>query len=140
MAAPSARSAQQLSATPGLGILDFSEFTLPELLAALAVFISRLKTNHDLNDSEVDTVWAIHHGNRTTAANGVVYVGSNDGNVYALNVTTGALLWSYQTGNVVFSSPAVANGVVYVGSDDGNVYAFGLKVRDGRGNALSAPR
>src|ERR1700680_3736223 len=31
-------------------------------------------------------------------ANGVVYVGSNDHNVYALNARTGALLWSYYTG------------------------------------------
>ena len=31
-------------------------------------------------------------------ANGVVYVGSYDGNVYALNASTGALLWSYTTG------------------------------------------
>ena len=60
-------------------------------------------------------------------ANGVVYVGSDDGNVYALNASTGAKLWSYTTGSYVDSSPAVANGVVYVGSSDGNVYAFGLK-------------
>ena len=54
-------------------------------------------------------------------ANGVVYVGSNDFKVYALNAATGAKLWSYTTGGLVYSSPAVANGVVYVGSDDGNV-------------------
>jgi outer membrane protein assembly factor BamB len=60
-------------------------------------------------------------------ANGVVYVGSEDNNVYALNAKTGAKLWSYSTGSFVESSPAVANGVVYVGSDDGKVYAFGLK-------------
>jgi hypothetical protein len=60
-------------------------------------------------------------------ANGVVYVGSNDGNVYALNARTGTLLWSYTTGwDVLDSSPVVANGVVYVGSWDSNVYAFGL--------------
>ena len=57
-------------------------------------------------------------------ANGVVYVGSFDGNVYALNASTGALLWSYATGNAVDSSPAVANGVVYIGSSDNNVYAL----------------
>jgi outer membrane protein assembly factor BamB len=34
--------------------------------------------------------------------------------------------WSFTTGNVVFSSPAVANRLVYVGSDDGNMYAFDL--------------
>ena len=60
-------------------------------------------------------------------ANGVVYVGSCDNNVYALNASTGAELWSYTTGTMGVSSPAVANGVVYVGSDDGKVYAFGLK-------------
>ena len=49
-------------------------------------------------------------------ANGVVYVGSDDGNLYALDASTGALLWSYTTGDIVFSSPAVANGIVYFGS------------------------
>ena len=60
-------------------------------------------------------------------ANGVVYIGSNDNNLYALNANTGAKLWSYTTGNWVVSSPVVSNGVLYVGSADGNVYAFGLK-------------
>jgi outer membrane protein assembly factor BamB len=59
-------------------------------------------------------------------ANGVVYVGSFDGNVYALNASTGAELWSFPTGSYVTSSPAVANGVVYVGSNNNNVYAFSL--------------
>lgn len=59
-------------------------------------------------------------------AKGTLYVGSYDGNVYALNATTGAKLWSYTTGNLVTSSPAVANGALYIGSGDANVYAFGL--------------
>ena len=56
----------------------------------------------------------------------MIYIGSGDASVYALNAATGAKLWSYHTGNQVFSSPTVANGVVYVGSGDGNMYAFGL--------------
>jgi outer membrane protein assembly factor BamB len=59
-------------------------------------------------------------------ANGVVYVGSDDDGLYALNAANGTLLWSYTTGGAVESSPAVANGVVYVGSGDDNLYAFGL--------------
>jgi outer membrane protein assembly factor BamB len=59
-------------------------------------------------------------------ANGVVYVGSSDDKVYALNASTGALLSSYTTGSSVYSSPAVANGVVYIGSLDKKVYAFAL--------------
>jgi hypothetical protein len=56
--------------------------------------------------------------------NGVVYVGSNDGNVYALNASTGATLWSYPTVYVVDASPAVANGVVYVPALFGSIYAL----------------
>jgi outer membrane protein assembly factor BamB len=58
-------------------------------------------------------------------ANGVVYIGSDDFSVYALNAKTGSELWSYATGNEVLSSPAIVNGVVYVGSVDFNIYAFG---------------
>ena len=57
-------------------------------------------------------------------ANGVVYVGSADDNLYAFSATTGAQLWSAATGSSIVSSPAVANGVVYVGSDDDSLYAF----------------
>ena len=59
-------------------------------------------------------------------ANGVVYFGACD-ILYALNASTGALLWSYGLGYGESSSPAVANGVVYIGSWDGPVFAFGLK-------------
>ena len=45
------------------------------------------------------------------------------------NVGNLRLKWSYTTGVVVYSSPAVANGVVYVGSDDDNVYALNAKHR-----------
>ena len=55
---------------------------------------------------------------------GLVYVGSNDDNVYCLNATTGTLVWSYTTGNLVYSSPAVVGGFVYVGSGDDNVYCL----------------
>jgi outer membrane protein assembly factor BamB len=57
-------------------------------------------------------------------ANGIVYVGSLDHHLYALDARTGAQVWSAPTGGAVLSSPAVADGVVYVGSDDKNVYAF----------------
>jgi eukaryotic-like serine/threonine-protein kinase len=54
----------------------------------------------------------------------VVYIGSVDGNVYALNARTGATLWKYSTTREVDSSPAVAGGVVYVDSYDGSFYAL----------------
>jgi len=57
-------------------------------------------------------------------AAGVVYFGSGDGNVYALDAATGELKWKFQTGDVVHASPAYANGVVYVGSWDSHFYAI----------------
>ena len=48
-------------------------------------------------------------------AGGMVFVGSGDDNVYALNATTG-IIWNYTTGGWVVSSPAVVGGVVFVGS------------------------
>src|SRR5439155_300336 len=44
--------------------------------------------------------------------------------VYAIDAATGTERWSFPTGDIVDSSPAVANGVVYVGSFDGRIYAI----------------
>ncbi len=56
--------------------------------------------------------------------NGVVYFGSGDGNVYALDANSGALKWKFQTGDVVHSSPAIAEGTLYIGSWDSYLYAL----------------
>jgi eukaryotic-like serine/threonine-protein kinase len=56
--------------------------------------------------------------------NGVVYFGSGDGNVYALDAASGNLKWKFQTGDVVHSSPAIADGMLYIGSWDGYLYAL----------------
>jgi outer membrane protein assembly factor BamB len=56
-------------------------------------------------------------------ANNVVYFGSEDGNLYAVNATTGALDWTYPVGTTV-SSPTVANGVVYIGAANSDLYAI----------------
>ena len=73
-------------------------------------------------------LWNFTTGGLVTAApavaNGVVYFGSYDHNVYALNASTGAEKWSFPTESVVASSPAVADGKVFVGSFDNNTYAL----------------
>ena len=65
-----------------------------------------------------------------TVVGGILYVGSNDYNVYALNTAgwnAGGEIWSFPTGNQVQSSPTVVNGTLYVGSYDNNVYALRLQ-------------
>lgn len=59
-----------------------------------------------------------------TVAGDAVYFGSGDRSVYAVDAKTGALRWSYKTGDVVHSSPAVSGGIVYAGSSDTYFYAL----------------
>jgi outer membrane protein assembly factor BamB len=72
--------------------------------------------------------WRFHTGGAVISspvvAGGVVYVGSNDGNLYAVRRKGGAELWRYSTHGAVTSSPAVADNAVYFSSDDGFVYAL----------------
>ena len=56
-------------------------------------------------------------------AEGAVYFGSGDGNLYAVDAATGELRWSFKTGDVVHASPAYADGAVFVGSWDSYFYA-----------------
>jgi len=58
------------------------------------------------------------------AGSGLVYFGSRDGKLYALDVKTGDKAWEFATGGPVDSSPWPADGVIYVGSDDGHLYAL----------------
>jgi eukaryotic-like serine/threonine-protein kinase len=62
------------------------------------------------------------------AASGAVYVGADDGNLYAINATTGANLWSYKLGEPqqLRCSPALANGYIYMGSSGLFVTSLGL--------------
>lgn len=70
-----------------------------------------------------------------TLANGTVYVGSNDGQVYALSAVDGAVLWTAPTRGDVTASPAVVDGTVFVGSLDGGVYAIRGRNRSGSGDS-----
>jgi outer membrane protein assembly factor BamB len=56
----------------------------------------------------------------------MLYIGSDDGKIYALNASTGQQKWTFPTGGAVRTAPTVANGVLYVGSNDGSVYALTL--------------
>ena len=55
----------------------------------------------------------------------VVYVGSGDNSLYAVDAVTGSKISSFATGDEVTSSPALSSDgkVVYVGSGDNSLYA-----------------
>ncbi|MCI4369199.1 MAG: PQQ-binding-like beta-propeller repeat protein, partial [Thermoplasmata archaeon] len=77
-----------------------------------------------------DIVWTAATGGAIESSpvigpNGTIYVGSDDGSLYAVRGGDGIILWSYATGGAVRSSPAVSSGgTVYFGSNDGHLYAL----------------
>lgn len=62
-------------------------------------------------------------------SSGVFVIGNGDGNVYALDVESGALKWKFETGHRVWATSLIASDIVYIGSMDRHLYA--LRLSDG---------
>jgi outer membrane protein assembly factor BamB len=54
---------------------------------------------------------------------GMIYYGSTDQHLHALNQYTGEVVWKKPTKGFILSTPAIMDGVVYVASCDGRIYA-----------------
>jgi outer membrane protein assembly factor BamB len=71
-------------------------------------------------------VWAFATGGWVNAnpivVDGVVYVGSRDGHLYAVNAATGLLAWRYPALGL-FAAPTFTAGIVGTASTGGNFYA-----------------
>jgi outer membrane protein assembly factor BamB len=57
-------------------------------------------------------------------ADGRVFIGSADQNVYALDLATGTRCWSFATGDAIDAPPLVVGNRVYIGSADFWFYAL----------------
>jgi len=72
--------------------------------------------------------WKFQTGDRVISSpvcqEKVLYFGSDDGNIYAVDAEKGDQLWKRATGGPAPSTPAVANETVYAGSYDGKFYAL----------------
>jgi outer membrane protein assembly factor BamB len=84
---------------------------------------------YDTRDGQL-SVWAIPYdaGSRITTAplvaDGLVYIGTQDGRVIAVDATDGTEVWSFRTGEPVAATPAVVPGAVFVVTGDGSVWAL----------------
>lgn len=54
---------------------------------------------------------------------GLVFVGSRDGNLYSIDAKRGVEQWHMRTGDRIESTPAIGGGMIFIGSHDGRVYA-----------------
>ena len=50
-----------------------------------------------------------------TVANGIIYLGSQDTFVYALDAKTGHRVWHHNVGGIIYTPLSIVNGVVYAG-------------------------
>jgi outer membrane protein assembly factor BamB len=57
-------------------------------------------------------------------ADGILYFGSSDGKVYALNADSFLLEWDFEAGDKIWATPAVSEGRVFIGSFDKKLYAL----------------
>ncbi|NOQ23376.1 MAG: PQQ-binding-like beta-propeller repeat protein [Candidatus Aegiribacteria sp.] len=89
-----------------------------------------------LNGSTIWTSPYSHHGS-SGAADGLVFFGESyptqdSASVVALDMETGAEVWSYRTSSASIgfgSSPSITDGVMYYACTDGYLYAFGTGLK-----------
>ena len=58
---------------------------------------------------------------------GILYVGSWDGNVHAIRAKNGRRVWVHQTGNRVNTSAAYSKGRIFIANQDGTLFALSAK-------------
>ena len=66
-----------------------------------------------------------------TAADGKLFVGSEDGTVYALDAATGCMWWSFRASATVKTAISIGNGGRSAFFGDTNGYVYALAVADG---------
>jgi len=112
-----------------------SDFRGPEVGSPASyqdvLFLGAGKTFYALNASTLAKIWTHGTGGNIESspavANGIVYFGSDDGNLYALSVVDGSRIWATTpagTNIAVKSSPALDGGNIFVGSDGGSLISY----------------
>jgi outer membrane protein assembly factor BamB len=88
------------------------------------------RSPYDTSDNDGQLKWKLETGDKISfsspaiASDGTVYIGSQDGYLYAV-YPNGTLKWRFGTGDDIASSAAIgSDGVVYFGSIDKHVYAL----------------
>lgn len=78
-------------------------------------------------------------------ADGILYIGSSSGAIYAIDASDGSLVWKKSTynSNPVLSSPIVVDGLIYYTDEDGSLYCAGKPIGSAgtqiQGTVISIP-
>ena len=108
-----------------VGVLAFDGHTLPfEVVKGDLPKVAPV----DKGGAPAQPVWTFKTGgaiwSTPALADGMVYFGSDDGKVYALDAASGKQRWSVATGGGVWGPASVDGAYVYALSDDGYLYKF----------------
>jgi outer membrane protein assembly factor BamB len=78
--------------------------------------------NNAVVGGRLETNWRVETGGQISASptvtDGTLYVGNNDGSLYAIDVASGQVLWKAHVTNPLMSDPLVYGDVVIVGEGD----------------------
>jgi len=130
---PSAQSMKEALANmrrvkTGILITQKLDQTLPTTLTTPAPTET---TSLSTAGSEVKPIWVFRFEDEVRGsplvANGVVYAGVYDNNLYAVNALDGKLLWKYATDGGLPGSPAINQDIVFIGSEDKRLHAVSAK-------------
>jgi outer membrane protein assembly factor BamB/tRNA A-37 threonylcarbamoyl transferase component Bud32 len=79
-------------------------------------------------DPDVEELWSFECEDEIrgtpNVANGVVYIGCYDNNLYALDAKSGDFKWKYATEGGIPTRPAIMDTMIFVGSEDFRLYAL----------------
>lgn len=107
---------------------DGQFFSTAAVTAEAAVFSSRSNAVFRVRPESGERVWTfVTKGGVDSSPvihRSVVYVGSGDGNLYALDLVDGRELWHFSAGSPIQASPAMVGTRLVMGTEDGAVYCF----------------
>ena len=125
----SLRNSTERNWTAKLGYIESSP-----LIADDAVYVTTMRgLVHCLKKKDGEEVWEFKTGTderrkpvrSSPATDGqLVFFGGDDGFLYALEKTTGALKWKFNAGSPVFATPVLVNQSVVIPSYNGIVYSI----------------
>jgi outer membrane protein assembly factor BamB len=139
------------------GAKKWSFTTGYQVKSAVAVVNNRVYTGVDdgnaycLNAATGEQIWKVTLTNKTTymslnmgpqtrsspkVVNNKVYFGSIDKNLYCLDATTGARVFTFPSGGMILSSPAVVDGSVYFNSMTPGANGTIYKIDANTGNTI----
>ena len=92
---------------------------------------------YKLNMNEKKELWRFENDNKNTGIfkSGIIdgenlYFGSNQGNIYAINLETGISIWNYKNNYSITSTPKIFDEIIYYSDYEGNI--IGLDSKTGK--------